>query len=113
MAAARPDQIAAGAAFYGGRLYTDAPTSHHLLLPRIKARLYFGHAVKDNSMPQVSIDSFNRALKAWGGKYESEVYDGAQHGWTVTGSPVYSPPQAEHAFKALTRLFAGTLLGAS
>src|SRR5579859_5194803 len=35
MAAARPDQIGAGASFHGGRLYTDAPTSPHLLLPRI------------------------------------------------------------------------------
>jgi len=109
MAAARPHQIAAGASLHGGRLYTDAPTSPHLLLPKIKARLYFGHAVKDSSMPQDSIDKFNNALQAWGGRYESEVYD-AQHGWTVTDSPAYNPPQAEHAFKTLKRLFAESLL---
>lgn len=110
MAAACPHQIAAGASFHGGRLYTDAPTSPHLLLPRIKARLYFGHATKDKSMPQESIDKFNNALQAWGGRYESEVYEGAQHGWTVTDSPAYSPPQAERAFKTLKRLFAESLL---
>jgi carboxymethylenebutenolidase len=109
MAAARPDQIAVGASFHGGRLYTDAPTSPHLLLSRIKARLYFGHAVNDNSMPQAAIDSFNRALEAWGGHYESEIYDGALHGWTVTDSAAYDPPQAERAFKALDRLLAETL----
>src|SRR5437667_2582464 len=113
MAAARPDQIAAGASFHGGRLYTDAPASPHLLLPRIKARLYFGHAVKDNSMPQALIDNFNSALQSWGVMYESEIEDVAKHGWTVTDSPAYNPPQAERAFNALTPLFAETLLGAS
>jgi len=110
MAAARPDRIAAGGSFHGGHLYTDAPTSPHLLLPRLKARLYFGHAVNDNSMPQVAIDNFNHALQAWGGKYESEVYDGARHGWTVTDSAAYNAPQAERAFRALKRLLAETLL---
>jgi len=85
------------------------PTSPHLLLPQIKARLYFAHAVNDKSMQQTAIDNFNRALQAWDGKYESEIYDGAQHGWTVRDSPAYNPPQAERAFTALTRLFAETL----
>ena len=98
-----------GASFHGGRLYTDAPTSPHLLLPKIKARLYFGHATKDNSMPQDSIDKLNKALQAWGGRYESEVYDGAHHGWTVADNPAYNPPLAEHAFKTLKQLFRESL----
>jgi carboxymethylenebutenolidase len=110
MAAACPPQIAAGASLHGGRLYTDAPTSPHLLLPKIKARLYFAHATKDNSMPQDSIDKFNNSLQTWGGRYESEVYDGAKHGWTVVDSPAYNATQAERAFKALKRLFAESLL---
>jgi carboxymethylenebutenolidase len=110
MAAASPHQIAAGASLHGGRLYTDAPDSPHLLLPKIKARLYFGHATKDNSMPQDSIDKFNKSLHTWGGRYESEVYEGAQHGWTVTDNPAYDPPQAERAFKTLKQLFAESLV---
>ena len=43
-AAARPDRIAAAASFHGGRLVTDDDQSPHLVLPRVKARLYFGHA---------------------------------------------------------------------
>ncbi len=93
-AAARPDRIAAAASFHGGRLFTDAPTSPHLVLPRIKAHLYFGHATQDQSMPQEAIDKLNRALQAWGGLYESEVYEGAYHSWTVPDSPVYNQPQA-------------------
>jgi carboxymethylenebutenolidase len=110
MAAARPERIAAAASFHGGRLYTDAPTSPHLCLPRIKAKLYFGHAVNDKSMPQEAIENLNRALQAWGGRYESEIYEGAYHSWTTPDSPVYNKPQAERAFTKLKELL-GTALG--
>jgi carboxymethylenebutenolidase len=108
-AAARPDRVKAAASFHGGGLATDASTSPHLLLPRIKARLYFGHAVEDRGMPQEAIDRLGQALAAWGGRSESEVYDGARHGWTVPDSPVFNGPQAERAFAKLTGLFAETL----
>ena len=108
-AAARPNQIAAVGSFHGGGLYTDAPTSPHTLLPRIKARLYFGHAVDDRSMPKEAIEKFDRALAAWGGRYESEVYDGAHHGWTVPDNPSYNKPHAERAFAKLIELFDSAL----
>lgn len=108
-AAVRPDKIAAAASFHGGGLYNDTPASPHLLLPRIKARLYFGHAIKDQSMPAEAIQKFEQALAAWGGKYKSETYDGAYHGWTTPGTQVYNQPQAERAFEQLTALFAATL----
>jgi carboxymethylenebutenolidase len=108
-AAARPDRIGAVGSFHGGGLFTDKPTSPHLVLPRVKAQLYFGHAVKDNSMPQEAIDKLNAALKAWGGKCESEVYEDALHGWTVSDSAAYNKPQAERAFGKLSALFAATL----
>lgn len=108
-AAAMPDKVGAVASFHGGGLYTDEPTSPHLVLPRIKARLYFGHATKDRSMTPEAIEKFDRALAAWGGKYQSEVYDGAFHGWTTADAPVYNQPQAERAFEKLTELFASTL----
>ena len=108
-AAALPDRIAAAASFHGGSLWTEAPTSPHLLLPRIKARLYFGHAVQDHSMPQEAIDKLNQALEAWGGRYESEVYAGAYHSWTTPDSPVYNQPQAERAFQKLKELLAAAL----
>src|SRR4029077_18422167 len=94
-AAARPDRIAAAAAFHGGGLVTDTPTSPHLVLPRVKARLYFGHAVNDRSMPAEAIETLNAALEEWSGLYESDVYDGSLHGWTVPDSAVYNEPQAE------------------
>ena len=105
----RVDKVAAVASFHGGGLYTEEPTSPHLLLWRIKARLYFGHATKDRSMPPEAIEKFDSALAAWGGKYESEVYEGALHGWTVPDAPVYNEPQANRAFDELTKLYASTL----
>ena len=97
-AAAMPGKVAAVASFHGGGLYSDEPTSPHLLLPRIKARLYFGHATNDRSMSTEAIAKFDSALAAWGGKYESEVYESAFHCWTVHDAPVYKQPQADRAF---------------
>jgi carboxymethylenebutenolidase len=108
-AALRPERIAAAASFHGGHLWSDAAQSPHRLLPRIKARLLIGHAVEDRSMPAEAIGQLDRALAAWGGRYESEVYDGARHGWTVPDSPVYQREQAERAFTKLTSLFTQTL----
>ncbi len=111
MAAARPEKIAAVAAFHAGGLYTDASDSPHAILPRLKARLYFGHAVEDRSMTKEAIEKFESALTAWGGKFESETYAGAHHSWTTLDSPVYNHAQAERAFEKLTALLAAALRG--
>jgi carboxymethylenebutenolidase len=108
-AAAMPDKVAAVASFHGGGLYTDASTSPHLILARIKARLYFAHPDKDHSMNEEAIAKFEQALAKWGGKYESETYRGAYHSWTSSDSPVYNQAAAERAFKKLLQLFAERL----
>jgi len=109
-AAALPESVAAAASFHGGGLYKpDDASSPHLLLPKIAARLYFGHAVNDGSMTADNIAHFEQALAAWGGTYRSETYAGCSHGWTVPDNPVFNPPQAERAFAELTELFAETL----
>ena len=109
LAAARPEQIAAAASFHGGNLATDDPASPHTLLPHVKARLYFGHASDDRSMPKEAIAKLDAALAAWGGAYESETYEGAHHSWTLPDSPVYNEPQAERAFAKLLELLNATL----
>jgi carboxymethylenebutenolidase len=109
MSATRPEKFAAVASFHGGRLFTDDPASPHTVLPRVKARLYFGHAVEDRSMPKEMIDKLEGALKSWGGRYESETYEGARHGWTMPDSPAYNQPQAERAFTKLVELFTATI----
>ena len=109
-AAAAPGTFAAAASFHGGGLYTDQPDSPHLLLPKIAARLYFGHAVQDRSMPAEAIARLEAALAAWTGRSQSETYHGALHGWCVPGhAGAYNEPQAERAFAKLVALFDATL----
>lgn len=109
-AAVRPDLVAAVASFHGGGLYkAHDPASPHLVLPKVKARLYFGHASDDKSMDADAITELVKALKEWGGRFESEIYEGARHGWTVPDNPVYNQPQAERANAKLTELFRETL----
>ena len=108
-AAAEPDRIAAAASFHGGRLFTDAPASPHLVLPRVKARLYFAHATEDRSMPKEAITGLENALAAWGGRFESEVYAGVRHGWTVADSAAYDETQGDRAFAKLLHVLADML----
>ena len=103
-AAVVPEKIAAAASFHGGQLVTEAPDSPHSRVPRVKGELYFGHAVQDQSMPPDAIEKLNDTLKAWGGRYDSEVYEGALHGWTVPGRDVYNEKQAERAHQKLLDL---------
>lgn len=105
VAAACPDRIGAAVSFHGGGIVTDAPTSPHLVLPRVRAPLYFAHAENDGLMPAKAIASLESALAAWGGKYESEIYAGARHGWTALDSEVYDEAAAERAHAKLLELF--------
>jgi carboxymethylenebutenolidase len=104
VAAARPDRIAAAASFHGGGLFKDTDQSPHLVLPRVKARLYIGHAENDQGMPAEAIAKFEDALRDWGGSYESETYP-ARHGWMIPGREVHNPAQAERGFAEMIRLF--------
>jgi carboxymethylenebutenolidase len=108
-AAVRPDVVAAAASFHGGGLASDQPTSPHLLLPQIKARLYLGHAVEDKSMTPQMIAKLDAALKAWGGKFASETYEGAHHGWTVPSRDIYNEKQAERHYVKLFETFDAAL----
>ena len=60
-------------------------------------------------MPAAEIEVLEAALRDWHGAFQSEIYAGAEHGWTVPGRPVYNELQAERAFEKLVGLFAATL----
>jgi carboxymethylenebutenolidase len=109
LAAAEPDKVTAAASFHGGGLYTGQPDSPHRLLPKIKARLYFGHAIEDRSMPEDAIKKLDDALAAWDGMWESETYAGCHHGWTVPGGPVYNEQGSNKHFQKLEELWKATL----
>jgi carboxymethylenebutenolidase len=109
VAAAAPRLVAAAASFHGGHLVTEAADSPHSELPNVTGELYFGHAVEDRSMPPAAIEKLDDALKGWGGTYQSEVYEGARHGWSVPGRPVYDEVQSERHFAKLFDLLKRTL----
>jgi carboxymethylenebutenolidase len=93
-AAAVNSRIGAGGSFHGGGLVSDAPTSPHLLAPKIKARMYFGVAKNDDERQPDAKDK----LKA------------AQHGWCMSdftggAAPIYSKPDAERAWGKLLALY--------
>ena len=107
-AAARPNRIGAAASFHGGGLYKENDASPHRALPRIKARLYFGHAMNDQSMTHSQIETFERALEKWGGEYSSETYN-ARHGWMIPGREMFDPENAGRGFAKLIELFDSVL----
>lgn len=109
VAAIRPSQVAAAASFHGGGLYkANDPNSPHLILPKVVARLYFGHGANDKSMDADAIKYLEQALIQWGGRYENEIYE-ARHGWTVPDNPAFDPDLADRAFHKVTELFGATL----
>jgi carboxymethylenebutenolidase len=106
-----PDRVAAAASFHGGNLATDAPTSPHLLAPRIDGEVYIAAADKDQSYPPEMAERLERAFDDAGVRYRSELYEGAAHGWMKPDFPVHDPEAAERGWDALFKLFDRTLKG--
>jgi carboxymethylenebutenolidase len=100
-----PDRVAAVASFHGGRLATDAPTSPHLLFPKIAAEVYVAGADNDHSYPPEMKEAVEQALSDAGVTYRSETYAGAAHGWMKPDFPVYDEAAAERGWGEMLALF--------
>jgi carboxymethylenebutenolidase len=111
IAASHPDRVAALAGFHAGGLVTDAPDSPHRSAAEVKAEMYFGFADKDPSMTAEQIDTLERALEAVGARYRSDVYEGAQHGYTMADTAAYDEAARERHFRELRTLLQRTLAG--
>ncbi|MEU5790534.1 dienelactone hydrolase family protein [Micromonospora purpureochromogenes] len=98
---AHPDRLAAAASFHGGRIVTDAADSPHLAVGAVTGELYFGHADNDQSMTAEQIETLEKALEAAGVRHRSEVYTGAQHGYTMADTPAYDERATERHWAAL------------
>ena len=110
-AATYPQRFVAVASFHGGNLATDAPTSPHLLVPRLAAEVYIASADNDGSYPQAMAARLEAALTQAGVRYRAEMYAGAAHGWMVPDFPVYDRDAADRGWKAMMALFDSTLRG--
>ena len=104
-----PDRVAAAASFHGGALATAAPDSPHRLAPKMAARVYVGAAEIDHSFDDEQRERLRAALQDAGVDFKLEVYEGARHGFAVTGNPVYDEAAAERHWQALLQLFRDTL----
>ena len=115
-AAAVPERIGAGASFHGGGLVTDKPDSPHLLVPKIKARYYFGIAANDDERQPDAKTKLDEAFRAAHLQAKIEVYPGTLHGWCVKDmpvqgdKPVYNEAQAERAWGELVALYKQALV---
>jgi len=113
--AAVPARVGAGASFHGGGLVTGQPSSPHLLISKMKARLYIGIAANDDEQQPAAKDTLKAAFAAANVPAEIEVY-GSQHGWCVpdmpaeVGRPIYNKPDAEKAWAKLVSLYKTALV---
>jgi carboxymethylenebutenolidase len=104
-----PQHVVAAAAYHGSSLATQKPQSPHLLADKLKGELYFGHADQDVLNDAQAIALLEKTLKAAGVRFFSETYPGAEHGFTVKGSPVFSQPAFDRHWRTLLELFDRTL----
>ena len=103
-----PEQIAAAASYHGGRLATDAPDSPHLLAAKMRARIYIGGAIEDQSFPDDMKQRLEQALTEAGVDHRIETYQ-AKHGWVFHDTPVYDAAAAERHWRSLSELFGAKL----
>ncbi|MBZ5604883.1 MAG: dienelactone hydrolase family protein [Acidobacteriia bacterium] len=111
--AAVPERLGAGGSFHGGGLVTKNPNSPHLMIPKIKAQMYFGIAANDDKSQPEAKDVLREACAAAHVKAEIEVYT-SMHGWCVpdmpaAGAPIYNKPDAEKAWAKLVALYKAAL----
>jgi carboxymethylenebutenolidase len=114
--AAVANRIGAGASFHGGGLVTDQPNSPHLLVPKIKAKMYFGVASNDDKGQPEAKTVLKAAFDAASNPAKIEVYSNALHGWCMSDMPVqagappiYNKADAERAWSELLALYKAAL----
>ncbi|GAA4523382.1 dienelactone hydrolase family protein [Amycolatopsis samaneae] len=101
---ALPGRVNAAASFHGGHLVTDAPDSPHLRLGGITGEVYFGHADKDHAMTAEQIKVLEAALDEAGVTYRSELYEGADHGYTMSDTAAYNEAAEQRHWENLFAL---------
>ena len=110
LAQAFGDRIAAGGSVHPGGLAVDAAESPHKHVDKVKAKLYFGIADKDNGATPEQMAELEKALKAKGINYQLEWYPGALHGFMMPHrADAYNKDAAEKCWGRFKDLFASTL----
>ncbi len=103
------ERIAAAAGYHPGNIAVDAPDSPHLLADKMRARIYVGGAMEDQTFPDEQKQRLEKALTDAHVDHVIETYP-ARHGWVPSDTPVHDPVQAERHWQTLTDLLAATLV---
>ncbi|SHJ87822.1 dienelactone hydrolase family protein [Halomonas caseinilytica] len=110
MAAEHPDRVAAAAGFHSANLAkADDASSPVGKVDTIEARVYFGHADKDELLPAEQIARMDEALATAGVHFTTELYKGAAHGFTAKDAPSYDAAADALHHKRLATLLEETL----
>lgn len=104
-----PNRIAAGGAFHGGNLATDAEDSPHLLIPKMKAKILVAGADEDRGFDDAQCERLDAAFKAAGTDAVVTIYRGAKHGYAPADMPVYNLEAAERHWRELIALLDSVL----
>lgn len=107
-AANYPDRIAVVAAYHGGGLVADTPSSPHKQAGKIKAKIYVGGAIEDGNFTDEQKQTLIEAFTEAGVDFKVETYP-AKHGWVLSDMPVYDAACAERHWETLVPLMDGVL----
>jgi carboxymethylenebutenolidase len=111
IAAAHPDRVGAIGGFHTGRMVTANEDSAHLLAPSVRAEVYWGHADQDQGMTAENIAALDQAMDDAGVRHTTELYEGAQHGYTMADTGAYNEAATERHFTALFALLQRAIPG--
>ena len=104
------DRFAAGVGLHPSACTTDAADSPHLLVPSIPGSMYIAFGAEDQMQAPRDNVPFIDAVNAMpDGRGEAVVLEGADHGFSVPGSPAYHESAAKEAYTKALALFASTI----
>lgn len=105
-----PDRVAAASIIHGSHLITDAPESPHFQAEKIRGQVFFANGDADIVNPPAEVKQFEEILEAAGVSCVSEMYPGAQHGFTAEDFPtLYDADGAERHWTGMLDLFGRAL----
>jgi carboxymethylenebutenolidase len=103
------EAIAASASFHGGNIAkADDPDSPHHKAADIRATVYVGGAIEDQSFPDEQKTLLEKVLTEAGVAHTIETYQ-AHHGFAVPDNPSYDEAAAERHWEAMENLFRSVL----
>lgn len=105
-AATYPEEISHVSSLHGGQLAVDDDHSPIKYLSHLKAKLFFGHADHDSSMPRPMIEKLEQELgRNQHLEFTSKIFTHAHHGFTMMDLPAYVREASEESIQQTIDFF--------